>query len=125
MSDRLDKLNRRARSFGPAFWWHAQRPYLGTYVWWGDVHGSHIGNQFCQNERCTACHGGGCGPVYSVFSLGQILGPIGSGYVLDQTGDSVWILLLSGSILIIGMLSAFLQPVMTPPEIATDSASTL
>ena len=59
------------------------------------------------------------------FSLGQIMGPIGAGYVLDQTGDSVWILLLSGSILILGMLSALLQPTITPPEIFSDSVSTL
>lgn len=50
------------------------------------------------------------------FSFGQILGPIGAGYVLDQTGDSIWILLLSGSILILGMLSALLQPSITSPE---------
>ena len=59
------------------------------------------------------------------FSLGQILGPIGAGYVLDQTGDSIWILLLSGSILILGMLSALLQPAIMPPELSSDRDSTL
>ncbi len=59
------------------------------------------------------------------FSLGQILGPIGAGYVLDYTGDSVWILLLSGSILILGMLSALLQPTITSPKTLPDRASTL
>jgi MFS family permease len=58
------------------------------------------------------------------FSLGQILGPIGAGYVLDYTGDSVWILLLSGSILILGMLSALLQPTITSPKTLPDRAST-
>ena len=59
------------------------------------------------------------------FSLGQILGPIGAGYVLDQTGDSIWILLLSGSILILGMLSALLQPAIMPPELSSDRDTTL
>ena len=45
-----------------------------------------------------------------VFSIGQILGPIGAGMVLDWTGNSNWVIFLTTGILTIGVVAAFLQP---------------
>ena len=45
-----------------------------------------------------------------VFSIGQILGPIGAGMVLDWTGNSNWVLFLTTGILTTGVVAAFLQP---------------
>ena len=55
------------------------------------------------------------------FFLGQILGPIGAGYVLDKTADANWVLLLSGSILILGTLRALWQPAIKSPKNTFDS----
>ena len=55
------------------------------------------------------------------FFLGQILGPIGAGYVLDKTADANWVLLLSGSILILGTLRALWQPAIKSPKNTSDS----
>ena len=45
-----------------------------------------------------------------VFSIGQILGPIGAGIVLDLTGNSNWVLFLTTGILSLGVSAALFQP---------------
>ena len=45
-----------------------------------------------------------------VFSIGQILGPIGAGIVLDLTGNSNWVLFLTTGILTLGVSAALFQP---------------
>lgn len=56
-----------------------------------------------------------------VFSVGQILGPIGAGIMLDLTGNSNWILFLTAGILSFGVAAALFQPNITPPADAVRS----
>ena len=45
-----------------------------------------------------------------VFSIGQVMGPIGAGLVLDISENSNWVLFLTTSILTFGVVAALAQP---------------